>query len=625
MADISIQKIVKSFEVGKNVLDGLSFDVSEGEHIGILGSNGAGKTTLFRILTGQLRADEGEVIIAPGKRIGLISQIPVYPAEYTAEDVLKTAHERVYRLGDELRRLEAVMEKGGEGDALRRYDAVLSEYERLGGYELDRYRNTVANGLGIPQRQREQLFDSLSGGEKTRINLARLILEDTDILLLDEPTNHLDMNAAEWLEDYVRKFKGTVLAISHDRYFLDATAQRTIELSDGKAEFYSGNYSFFVEEKARRTEERMRRYEKEQSEIKRLTEAADKLHLWAFMGNDKLHKRAFSIEKRIEKLNAERPKIEKKLTNRFGEKKFLGDEVCVISGVSKAYGEKRLFSDLELTVIPGERIAIVGDNGTGKSTLLKILMNEIRADSGICRLGPAVRAAYLPQIIRFSNPERSMLDTLIYEENCTLQSARNRLGAFKFSGEKVFTPVSQLSGGEQSRLRLCMLMKDDINLLLLDEPTNHLDIQSREWIEEALDDYDETLIFVSHDRYFISRFATRVWEIEGGKLTDYRCSFERYKELKASEAARAVIGQRRDKEEKPKVKKTRPASSQKQIAKIEREIAALEAELAEIETQAEEHSSDYNKLMELDDKRESIEKRLEEKLLLWEELSAEFE
>ena len=249
MNDISVQNIVKAFEEDKNILDGLSFEIREGEKVGLLGKNGAGKTTLFRIISDEISSDEGEVVIPSGKRVGIVAQIPKYPAGYTAEDVLKTAHRRVYKLGKEMERLETLMQSDSSKAALDEYGRVSAEFERLGGYELDRLRNTVANGLSIPKSQREQLFDSLSGGEKTRINLARLILEETDILLLDEPTNHLDMKASEWLEDYLIKFKGTVLVISHDRYFLDRVVTRTIEIVNGKAEFYSGNYSFYLQEK----------------------------------------------------------------------------------------------------------------------------------------------------------------------------------------------------------------------------------------------------------------------------------------------------------------------------------------------------------------------------------------
>ena len=321
MIDISVNGIKKSFEIGNNILDGITFQVETGERVGLLGCNGAGKSTLFRILTGELEPDEGEVVIPRGRRLGLISQIPVFPAGYTVEDVLNTAFSRHQKLSEEMERLAAAMAAGDSSETtLRRYGELSAKFEGIGGYDTATAVGKVANGLGISQAMRAQLFDSLSGGEKTRVNLGRLILEDTDILLLDEPTNHLDLHAVEWLEDYVRRFKGTVVAISHDRYFLDRTITRVIEICDGKAEFYSGNYTFYAIEKERRYQEKLRQYEKEQAKIRQLQEAADKLHLWAFMGNDKLHKRAFSMERRIERIRqTEKPTKARALTARFGE------------------------------------------------------------------------------------------------------------------------------------------------------------------------------------------------------------------------------------------------------------------------------------------------------------------
>ncbi len=295
MIDVSVRSLVKSFELGKNILDGLSFTVTAGERVGILGHNGCGKTTLFRILVGELRADEGEVMIAPSKRLGLISQIPVYPEGWTTEQVLKDAHRHLYRIAERMEELSLEMERDSSKALLAEYDRLQEDFRRLGGYDMDTDRSRVANGLDISPAMLHQRFDSLSGGEKTRVNLARLILEDTDILLLDEPTNHLDLHATEWLEDYLLGFKGTVLVISHDRYFLDKVVQRSIEIDEGKAEFYSGNYSFYVEERQRRFEEKLKKYEKDQAKIEQLTRAAEQMHLWAFMGNDKLHKRAFTM------------------------------------------------------------------------------------------------------------------------------------------------------------------------------------------------------------------------------------------------------------------------------------------------------------------------------------------
>jgi len=625
MTDISIHGLVKAFEQDKNILNGLSFDVSCGERVGILGKNGAGKTTLFRILTGEVRPDEGEVVIASDKRLGLISQIPVYPEKFTVEDVLKTAHERIFELEARMNELTKRMSGSNSEAIMREYDNAAADYQRLQGYNADIERNRVANGLEITETMRHQLFSELSGGEKTRVNLARLILEDTDILLLDEPTNHLDLKATEWLEDYLLRFQGTVLAISHDRYFLDRAVQRTIEISDGKAEFYSGNYSFYVEEKQRRFDEQMKKYEKDQAKLTQLTEAADKLHLWAFMGNDKLHKRAFSMEKRIERLSqTERPKVERAMKIKFAERAFSGDEVLIVDGVSKSFGSKTLFSNLELIVEGGERIALIGDNGTGKSTLIKMIMGEEIPDSGMLRRGPSVKTAYLPQIIKFDNPNRSLLDTMLYSEKCTPQSARTRLGSFRFSGEDVFKPVSALSGGEQSRLRLCILMRDEVSFLILDEPTNHLDIQSREWIEEAVESYGEALLFVSHDRYFIERFATRIWVLENGAITDFRGGFSEYREHLKRQSEIVQREKYRDsnkQETKKESRKKSGANYEKLLQKLERDIEKLEGQISELDELYELHSADYQKLMELDEQKKTMHAELDLLYIKWDELS----
>ena len=620
MIDISVSSLVKSFEIGKNILDGLSFSVNSGERVGILGRNGCGKTTLFRILVGEIGYDEGEVMIAPSKRLGLISQIPVYPADWTTEDVLRDAHKRLYTLSAKIDALAAQMEHDDSPALLGEYDRLSEDFRRLGGYSMDTDRNRVANGLDIPAAMRAQLFSSLSGGEKTRVNLARLILEDTDILLLDEPTNHLDLHATEWLEDYLLHFKGTVLVISHDRWFLDKVVQRSIEINEGRAELYSGNYSFYVEERQRRFEEKLKKYERDQAKIEQLTRAAEQMHLWAFMGADKLHKRAFSMEKRIEKLSqSERPAEQKKLNVKFKQREFEGDEVLVAEDVSKSFGERTLFSAIDLLVRGGERVALIGDNGTGKSTLVKLIMGEETPDTGYLYRGPAVRTAYLPQIVSFSDESRSALDTMLYDCRCQPQEARDRLAAFGFRGESVFTPVGTLSGGEKSRLRLCMLMGADINFLILDEPTNHLDIASREWMEDALSDYEQTLLFVSHDRYFIEKFATRIWALADGKITDFRGGYGDY--CKWRERQEVFAQTERNTTRKKAVKKESSPNKERASAKLEREIAKLEEKAAELERQCEEYSADYQKLMELDAQKKALDDELMLLYEKWEELN----
>jgi len=632
MIDISVSNVVKSFEIGKNILNGISFQIQEGERVGLLGRNGAGKSTLFKILTGEMEADTGEVVIGKNRRVGLISQIPVYPTGYTVEDVLQTAFARHQKLSEEMEQLTAAMSAGDSSEeTLRRYGELSAKFEGIGGYDTATAVNKVANGLSISREMRQQLFDSLSGGEKTRVNLGRLILEDTDILLLDEPTNHLDLHAVEWLEEYVRGFKGTVVAISHDRYFLDRTITRVIEVLDGRAEFYPGNYSYYAIEKEKRELERMCRYEKEQAEIDRLTATATKMHEH---NTELLHKRAFSIERRIERIRqsqAERPKKPKAMTTRFGEAEFFGDEVMLVKNLTMGFGGRTLFSDVNLRMEGGERIALIGDNGTGKSTLLKILMGEEQPETGKIKYGPTVKSAYLPQIITFDDPRRNLVDTMLYaKKGFSTQAARDRLGAFQFRGEDVFKSVSVLSGGEQSRLRLCMLMDEEINLLVLDEPTNHLDIASREWIEEAVEAYEGALLFVSHDRYFINRFATRIWELENGVITDYPVSFQKYKEIKEREKAeqqrlKAAVPVAAEKPKAASVSKGNKAqqAARKQLTICQREIEKLEETIAKKEAELEQAACDYEKYSALYAEKEELDMQLLELMEKWEQLAEE--
>ena len=623
MIDISLQNVKKGFG-GNEILKGVSFDIQAGERVALLGPNGAGKTTLLRVLTGALEPDEGEVILAPGKRVGLISQIPIYPAGYTTEDVLRSAFRHLDELKEKMTALETAMQTDASAQTLSKYDRLAAEYDRLGGYSADFELERVANGLDLSPAMRGQDFDSLSGGEKTRVNLARLLLEDTDILLLDEPTNHLDLKSTQWLEEFLLRFKGTVLTVSHDRWFLDTVVQRIIELADGQCQFYSGNYSFYIDEKQRRYEELRKQYEKSQREIAHLEQAARDLRLWAFLGNDKLYKRAFSMEKRIAKLEtAPKPQRERKLNARFKEQEFFGDEVLVTHELGKRFGDKTLFEHLDLLIRPGERVAVMGDNGSGKSTLVKIILGELTPDAGFSRLGPAIRTAYLPQLVTFSHPERSALDTLIYDDKAQPQEARDRLAAFNFTGEDVFKTVGSLSGGEQSRLRLCMLMKSDINFLILDEPTNHLDIASREWIEQAVSDYGGTLLFVSHDRWFVDRFATRVWEIKDGVLTDFPGGYAEYEAYKARQTELNQIAKRHEPKAKDAPKPAKTTDPSKKLAKLEREIEKLEGSIAALTAQEEENATDYQKLMELGEEKAALQEQLDTLYAQWEELAAQ--
>ena len=616
MVDISVNNLTKFFVIGENLLQGLSFEIQEGERVAILGRNGCGKTTLFRILTKEIDFDEGEVYVNPNKRLGLISQIPIFPEGYNVEDVLRSAYRELQQVQKKMRQLENMMQAGATESQLREYDGLSSRFQAGGGYEMDVEVDKICNGLGISQEQRSQEFASLSGGEKTRVNLARLLLEKTDILLLDEPTNHLDLNSVEWLENYIKAFKGTVLAISHDRYFIDQIAQRVIEIVDGHAEFYSGNYSFYMDEKQARFDLQMKQYEQEQAKLKQLGYTVERMKGWG-INNRTLYRRAMSIQHRMERIKrTERPKAERTMKATFGEKDFSGDVVFKMKNVSKSFGERTLFSDVNLNVEAGERIALLGDNGTGKSTFIKCLLGEEDC-AGKIQFGPTVKWGYLPQIIHFDHPERSLYDTMLYEKNCTPQTARDRLGAFMFQGEDVFKSVGNLSGGEQSRLRLCMLMDEKINLLILDEPTNHLDIASREWVEAAIEEFEGVLLFVSHDRYFIEKFAERIWLLEDGTIRDFRCGYQKYRSILEHEAAAKQVMKLPAKEKKEKPKGG-TKDSDKLVRKLEREIEKQEAAIAAMDEKIQAAAADYQELSRLMEEKEAAEEQLMALMEQWE-------
>ena len=619
MVDISVKNLSKFFVIGENLLQDLSFDIQEGECVAILGRNGCGKTTLFKILTGEMDYDQGEVYVNPNKKLGLISQIPKFPQGYTVEDVLRSAFAVLTATKRKMETLEAAMAQGATQEQLREYDTLVNRFQSGGGYEMDVDVDKICNGLGITPQQRPQEFDSLSGGEKTRINLARLLLEKTDILLLDEPTNHLDLNSVEWLEGYISSFKGTVLTISHDRYFIDRVADRVIEIVDGHGEFYSGNYSYYMEEKQARFDLQLKQYEQEQAKLKQLGYTVERMKGWG-INNRTLYRRAMSIQHRMERIQkTERPKTERTMKASFGEKDFSGDVAFKMKNVSKAFGDRVLFSDVNLVVEGGERIALLGDNGTGKSTFIKCLLGEEDC-VGKIQFGPTVKWGYLPQIIHFDHPERSLYDTMLYEKNLSPQMARDRLGAFLFQGEDVFKTVGTLSGGEQSRLRLCMLMDEKINLLILDEPTNHLDIASREWVEAAIEEFEGVLLFVSHDRYFIEKFAERIWLLENGTIRDFRCGYEKYRSILEHEAQAKVLPAQ---SLEPKVKKERPRSgpkdAEKLVKRLEREIEKQEKKVAELEEKIQLASADYQELTRLLEEKEGAEETLMELMEQWDQ------
>ena len=599
MIILALQDIRKSFGTHE-VLKRVSFTLQEQDRMGLVGVNGSGKSTMMKIIAGEETADAGSVNLQKGLRIGYLAQQGELTGQETVQAVLESVFDPLVRMEEEMRALENEMaEHGGDPETLRRlgsrYDALTREFERQNGYGWRSQVTGVLKGLKLWE-MREMETGRLSGGERTRLCLGRLLLSEPDLLLLDEPTNHLDLKSITWLEEYLNSYRGAVLVISHDRYFLDHVCNRMAELILGTVETYTGNYTQYTEKRAEVYEARMKAWEMQQAEIAR-QEAI--IAMYRRFNREKSLRLARSREKRLEKIERlEKPQEESTVQFRFEARRRTGEDVLQAEGLEKSFGERILFRDVKLHIRAGDRIALIGDNGTGKTTLLRCLTGEEKPDHGSIRWGTGVDIGYYDQHQAGLQEQKTVLDE-VWDRFPRMEQyeVRGALGLFLFTGDDVFAPVHTLSGGEKGRVALTELMLRKDNVLLLDEPTNHLDMDSREVLEDALADYPGTILAVSHDRYFINRFAEKVFVLEEGGIREYLGNYDSYfakvsrdeepdgentgmtRTAQDKEKKRSREEQQRLKEQKDRLKQAEEA-----VARAEKEAEELEQALAAPET-----------------------------------------
>lgn len=593
MIILSAQHIAKSFGVNA-VLRDVSLTVQQGDRIGLVGVNGCGKSTLMRILAGLDAQDGGEISLVRGLRVGYLAQQNMVTSGETVWNELQKVYEQVFAMEKKLRELEDEMAHA-HTDAQRfaqlsaDYDRLTQRFEEADGYSWKSMVSGVLNGLGFKPAQYDQCVDSLSGGEQTRLCLARLLLQKPDLLLLDEPTNHLDMETLQWLENYLAAYKGSVLVISHDRYFLDHVCTGIVEILMGSSEQYNGNYTRYIAQRQERFESRMRAYEIQQKEIERQQAIIARYRMF---NREKSIRAAESREKALDRMEKlEKPVDERAIRFSFEARRRTGEDVLQLTEISKSFGEKHLFHDLTLRVRAGDRVALIGPNGVGKSTLIKIIVGEEQPDTGFIRYGSNVDIGYYDQHQSTLHADKTALDE-IWDRFPQMEqsSVRGALGMFLFTGDDVFKPIHTLSGGEKGRVALTALMLRKDNLLLLDEPTNHLDMDSREVLEDALTDFGGTIITVSHDRYFINRIANRIIEMQPDGVTEYIGNYDDYIERKNRPVAVEVEAGKTKTElekEKRREKLSRQALRQLKIRaqEAEKAVGVKEAEIAELEAQ----------------------------------------
>jgi ATP-binding cassette, subfamily F, member 3 len=640
MISLSLNNISKSYGTDV-ILKSVSFAINEYDKIGLVGRNGSGKTTLFKILCGEIQPDSGEMFIQRDKTIGYLSQNLGLDENLTVFEETMKVFENIKQMESRLRVLESQIaenslnyEDAAYDRLLKEYGSIQEEYERLNGYGCESFAKGILIGLGITPADFTKEVRYLSGGQKTRVALSKLLLKNPDILLLDEPTNHLDLSAIAFLENFLKEYKGTIVIISHDRYFLDVITNKTYELTDGTIEEYNGNYSYFIETRQERHEQRLKDYELQQKEIKRLEEMIDRFRSF---NREKSIKQAESKEKMLDKIERiDKPTSDNKSARiTFEAKVRSGNDVLIVDNLSKAYGDKVLFNNLSFMIRREERVALIGENGKGKTTIFKIVCGNVEPDDGFIKLGKNVYVGYYDQEQKDIDLSKTVIDEIwdAYP-NMTVTQVRNALAAFLFTGDDVFKVIGSLSGGEKCRLSLLKLMLSNPNFLLLDEPTNHLDILSREALENALVEYDGTLLVISHDRYFLNKMINRIIELDGNGLTDYPGNFQYYLERKNAPHDEIVVNtagktktEIKDERRKLREVQDRKKQLQKDLNDLEKNIEKTEKEIGDLENLMclEDVYSNPEKSLEVNNQVKNLKDNLNVLYERWEELLAEKE
>ncbi len=616
MIEIGVSNLTKLYGVDK-IFENVTFDVKTKDKVGLIGRNGTGKTTLMKILAGYEDYQNGQVNRRKGLTTGYLEQIPSYDDSSIALDVLNEAFSNLNEMKFQMEQLEKSFDKLKDSEleyAIAKYSSLHDIYEASDGYNTAEKLNRVLNGLEISERMQKSRFSMLSGGEKTRVILGKILLEEPELLLLDEPSNHLDIKSVEWLEEYLRAYNGTIIMISHDRYFLDRVVDKIIELEPDAAQTYYGNYSKYAAEKELRFLQAMKEYENQQKKIKKMEEQIQRYRIWGEMrDSDKMYKRAKELEKRLEKIDKiNKPVIDKKAADfKVTGVERTGKQVISVDNIGKSFGSNKLFNNVSFTLFYKDSLCILGENGTGKSTILKIILNEIDPDFGVVKIGSNVKIGYLPQEVSFDKEDISIVDYFSYYYGISLGEARKELAKILFTGEDVYKHISTLSGGEKSRLKLGMLIYEKVNTLILDEPTNHLDIESREVLEESLTNYEGTLLFVSHDRYFVNKIATCIGEISNKEFMIYEYDYEGYKQekMRIIERKSAIAEEKREKDVslsketyiKKKEEQRADEKAKRDLARMENNILQTENKIIELEKLLNSDSSQWD-LTEYNDK-----------------------